>query len=390
MVNMSDYFKEFNLKKWFDFNKGLSDGEIKKKGSKIKVIGIEELMDFLYGLKEGSRDYAALDKRQMLFPMKYYLDYDFPSDAFVTLANTINIPYFSREEREKLGSPQKIFLENYKEYTTKAKERIEKDGSPLFDTKHFNEYFCTRGFKYMSSTSTHKIISENHLVRGWLLFSILSKLSEKGIFCIEYSTAGGNFYMRIPSTSYDKHENLEEILNGENRKEVITRNYVVGEENIGEWHLLHAKVEDRGEVFRGKKSKYRIAEEFINHSSIATMIFRQFVYKVLNGEEQLKKENFEIRDYAKKPTKMQKVFYNLIPIPTKEAIELYSKLINRVVIPGRENPKLGIREIESIFSAVNKRMFLEGRDVYSQNDSYENLVSFRDMILEETLKWSLE
>ncbi|MGC8929379.1 MAG: hypothetical protein ACP5OZ_02535 [Candidatus Woesearchaeota archaeon] len=392
MAKINEYFKDFNAKKWFDLNKGLSAKDIKKNGSETEIIGIEELMDFLIELKEGSAEYAVLDKRQALFPMKYYIDYDFPSEAFITLANTINIPYFTRKERVEQGSPQKLFIEKYFDYCLSAEEKIKSSAHYSFDTEHFNDYFCTRGFKYMKSTSTHAIISENHILRGWLLFSILTKLSEKGLYCMEYSSAGGNFYMRVPSTS-TRSKDLDEILNGKERKDVVTMNYATEEKGLKgleEWHLLHAKVEDKGEIYRGKRTRYKIPEEFLDHRIIATMISRQFVYKILNKEENLKPEDFTIRDYAEKPKELKKVIYNIIPMPDREAIALYSKIINRVVVKGRENPKLSIREIESLFSAANKNIFLKNKNIYLQNNSYENLVLHRDMILEEFLKWVLE
>ncbi|MEM2121454.1 MAG: hypothetical protein QXU20_02225 [Candidatus Woesearchaeota archaeon] len=390
MSTVDSYFKEFNINKWFELNKGTSASEIKKLGKGRKIIGIEELTDFILNLNEKNNEYAILDKKQMFFPTIYYVEYDFPSDAFITYANTINIPFFTRYERLLQGSPQKLFIDKHKEYTLNAYKKIESSGYSLFDTKYFNEHFSTRGFKYMKSTTTHNIVSENHIIRGWMLFSTLTKLSEKGIYCMEYSTAGGNFYMRIPSTTKTKNIELEEILNGEERKDVLTRNYVTEENKISEWHLFYAKVEDKGEVYRGRKTKYKIPEEFLDHRIIATMILRQFVYKILNKEEGLRKENFNMRDYAEKPRELKKVLYNIIPVPSRKALEIYSKLINRVVIKGRDNPKLSIRELESLFSALNKRAFLENEKIYEQDDPYQRLTFHRDLILEETIKWMLK
>ena len=348
---------------WFLLHKGLSIKDIKKDRRPVFVVGLDNLIDVLLELKPEDPYYISLKKEQCFFPLDYYLRFKSPISGFKAFAPTMNIPKLSGKERSSF-SPQELIIKAQMDYVERNKENIKS-----------NDYnvLSTRGFKWYKGNN-HVVLSENHLVRGWLLFSALAKLMESKRFKLWYSSSSGNFQVKIPSTS-KRNESKDGSV-------VLTRKYVVSNDPK-EWVFFEGETADKGQLYRRTKSKYKITEEFIDHRIVSAMILRQLVALV---NKDFFDNDFSMEDHAKIPTDLAIVTYNILPVPTQRTMSLFSALLNRVVVGGR---KLLINEIESVFSAMNKKRVLKGEEIYFRDDEYRGLRDYVNNVLYSVIEWVL-
>ncbi len=367
---IESYFENFNGNKWLVFQKGLGVSAIKKNKETIRVNSLDELINKLLELKPEDKAYIEIEGSQCFFPLNYYTAFKDPSEGFVTYAPTMNIPKRKRSERKTIGSPQEAIIDSQRKYVEKH-------------YKHFSNYdiLRTRGFKWYKSNN-HVVLAENHIMRGWMLFSSMLKLMELKMFNLWYSTPKEeNFYVKIPSTSTKNYTN--------DLYDVLTKQFVTPKKAIEDWVFFHGEVSDKGSIYRSKNSKYKIPEQYIDHRIVAAMLFRQFVVFANNNAFGFNKKNFLMGNHAKdKNVKIDVVIYNIIPVPSPETMSLFSALMNRVIVKSeKKSRKLRIREIESVFSAMNKKRIMNGEDVYMEDNLYKRLGFYTRTILYENLKW---